>query len=161
MTAIEEELKVMLLTIHWAMTEKKNIKKFNWLDYPYNRPYILLSKARLVDECISKYCGEKNFCNNYDNESLIHHLATYLMENQRSAITRGFLGLHIIIKMNLPILLHAMVDCKRKEIQQDGACLRASRCTEAVGALQEGFSSVCNWPNLLYRYGRKAKDDVC
>ncbi len=58
---------------------KKNIEKFKkWLDEaPSKRPYVLWNKSRLVDACVSKFGGKKSTYNGYDNNNLIHRLATY------------------------------------------------------------------------------------
>jgi hypothetical protein len=41
------------------------------------RPYVLWNKSRLIDACISKFGGKKSNYNSYDNNNLIHRLATY------------------------------------------------------------------------------------
>jgi hypothetical protein len=58
---------------------KKNIEKLlKWLDEsPLRRPYVLLTKGKLIDECITKFGGKKSSYKSSDMESLIQRLSTY------------------------------------------------------------------------------------
>jgi hypothetical protein len=94
-TAFEEQLKIQIadnsltdavLKVYLEKNgitpirdKKKNVEKLKkWLDEPYQRrPYVLLSKARLIDACISKFGGRKGAYTSMGNEELIHRLATY------------------------------------------------------------------------------------
>ena len=72
---------------------KKNLDKFKkWLDTePVKRPYINLTKSKLIEECIHKFGGKKSTYESCNNEHLICRLATYqnnpsfiALQNQRA-----------------------------------------------------------------------------
>jgi hypothetical protein len=76
-----EELKSYLEKIGMRPVKerKKNAEKMiKWLnEKPERRPYVLLTKGKLIDECIIKFGGKKSSYENSDTETLIHRLSTY------------------------------------------------------------------------------------
>ncbi len=77
--------------------KRKNAEKLKkWLDIePRKRPFALMTKGKLIDECINKFGGKKSAYESSSNEDLICRLSTYqndpryiALQNNR-AQTRG------------------------------------------------------------------------
>jgi hypothetical protein len=58
---------------------KKNLEKMTkWLDNePQKRPYVNLSKTKLIEACMNKFGGKKSAYESNNNEELIQRLITY------------------------------------------------------------------------------------
>jgi len=76
-----EELKRYLenIGLRPVKERKKNAEKIiKWLnEKPERRPFVLLTKGKLIDECINKFGGKKSCYENCDTETLINRLSTY------------------------------------------------------------------------------------
>lgn len=130
---------------------------------PQRRPFVLLTKAKLIDACINKFGGRKSNYEGNDMETLIQRLSTYrtdpsYMARVSNPRPEGFSLLQFsLLKQIVKSSFLPRLTAKGKEFCKLGHAMEISYAKNLLEHSKEGLTSF--EVEKIYRVGLVAKRD--
>jgi hypothetical protein len=144
--------------------QKKNAEKLlKWLDVPpARRPFINLTKAKLIEACISKFGGKRSFFEASSNEDLIGRLAnyqtdpSYIAQSARNTIPQGAsVNINLLMKIINSSFLPKL-SAKGKEYSKAGHNLEVPFARRLLKHSRLGITKIK--VDEIYRVGLVSKE---